>query len=195
MENARRLGADAMIVTGGDGTQHIARDFFTKGVNVVGRPQIIDNDLDATEVTFGFDTALVIDSEAIDRLHTTAEGRHRAMLSEVMGCDAGWIALHDGIGGGAHIILVPEIPFKFEAICDVVRAPSFAASASALSWSPKASKCPLLMPPASPFPRSEPVASPIASPLPSARCSRRKSGLPFSVTPSVVAPLQPSIAS
>jgi 6-phosphofructokinase 1 len=118
----RRLGVDAMIVTGGDGTQHIARDFFTKGVNVVGAPKTIDNDLDATEVTFGFDTAVVIATEAIDRLHTTAESHHRAMLIEVMGRDAGWIALHDGIGGGAHIILVPEIPFKFEAICDAVRA-------------------------------------------------------------------------
>ena len=122
MENARRLGADAMIVTGGDGTQHIARDFFTKGVNVVGAPKTIDNDLDATEVTFGFDTAVVIATEAIDRLHTTAESHHRAILIEGMGRDAGWIALHDGIGGGAHIILVREIPFKFEAICDAVRA-------------------------------------------------------------------------
>jgi ATP-dependent phosphofructokinase / diphosphate-dependent phosphofructokinase len=122
MENARRLGVDAMIVTGGDGTQHIARDFFNKGVNVVGVPKTIDNDLDATEVTFGFDTALVIATEAIDRLHTTAESHHRVMLIEVMGRDAGWIALHAGIGGGAHIILVPELPFKFEAICDAVRA-------------------------------------------------------------------------
>ena len=122
MENARRLGVDAMIVTGGDGTQHIARDFFNKGVNVVGVPKTIDNHLDATEVTFGFDTALVIATEAIDRLHTTAESHHRVMLIEVMGRDAGWIALHAGIGGGAHIILVPELPFKFEAICDAVRA-------------------------------------------------------------------------
>jgi 6-phosphofructokinase len=121
MENARRLGANATIVTGGDGTQHIARDFFTKGVNVVGAPKTIDNDLDATEVTFGFDTAVVIATEAIDRLHTTAESHHRAMFIEGMGRDAGWIA-HDGTGGGAHIILVREIPFKFEAICDAVRA-------------------------------------------------------------------------
>ena len=122
MERARRLGVDAMIVTGGDGTQHIARDFFNKGVNVVGVPKTIDNDLDASEVTFGFDTALVIATEAIDRLHTTAESHHRVLLIEAMGRAAGWIALHSGIGGGAHIILVPEIPFKFEAICDAVRA-------------------------------------------------------------------------
>jgi len=122
MDNARRLGIDAMIVIGGDGTQHIARDFSRKGVNIVGVPKTIDNDLDATEVTFGFDTALVIATEAIDRLHTTAESHHRVMLIEVMGRDAGWIALHSGIAGGAHIILVPEIPFKFEIVCDAIRA-------------------------------------------------------------------------
>src|SRR5271157_2950809 len=116
MDNARRLGIEAMIVVGGDGTQHIARDFSRRGVNIVGVPKTIDNDLDATEVTFGFDTALVIATEAIDRLHTTAESHHRVMLIEVMGRDAGWIALHAGIAGGAHIILVPEIPFRFENI-------------------------------------------------------------------------------
>jgi ATP-dependent phosphofructokinase / diphosphate-dependent phosphofructokinase len=122
MDNARRLGIDAMIVIGGDGTQHIAHDFSRKGVNIVGVPKTIDNDLDATEVTFGFDTALVIATEAVDRLHTTAESHHRVMLIEVMGRDAGWIALHAGIAGGAHIILVPEIPFTFENVCDAVRA-------------------------------------------------------------------------
>lgn len=122
MENARRLGIEALIVTGGDGTQHIARDFARLGMNIVGVPKTIDNDLDATEVTFGFDTALVIATEAIDRLHTTAESHHRVMLIEVMGRDAGWIALHSGIAGGAHIILVPEIPFTFEGVCDAVRA-------------------------------------------------------------------------
>ena len=122
IDNARRLGIDAMIVIGGDGTQHIARDFSRKGVNIVGVPKTIDNDLDATEVTFGFDTALVIATEAIDRLHTTAESHHRVMLIEVMGRDAGWIALHSGIAGGAHIILVPEIPFTFENVCDAIRA-------------------------------------------------------------------------
>ena len=122
MDNARRLGIDAIIVIGGDGTQHIARDFSRKGVNVLGVPKTIDNDLDATEVAFGFDTALVIATEAVDRLHTTAESHHRVMLIEVMGRDAGWIALHAGIAGGAHIIVIPEIPFKFENICDAVRA-------------------------------------------------------------------------
>ncbi len=97
MDNARRLGIEAMIVIGGDGTQHIARDFSRRGVNIVGVPKTIDNDLDATEVTFGFDTALVIATEAIDRLHTTAQSHQRVMLIEVMGRDAGWIALHAGI--------------------------------------------------------------------------------------------------
>jgi 6-phosphofructokinase 1 len=122
MDNARRLGIDALIVTGGDGTQHIARDFARRGLNVVTVPKTIDNDLDATEVTFGFDTALVIATEAVDRLHTTAESHHRVMLIEVMGRDAGWIALHAGIAGGAHIILIPEIPFSFDNVCDAVRA-------------------------------------------------------------------------
>ena len=122
MDNARRLGVDAIIVIGGDTTQHIARDFSRKGMSVVGVPKTIDNDLDATEVTLGFDTAPVIATEAVDRLHTTAESHHRVMLIEVMGRDAGWIALHAGIAGGAHIILIPEIPFKFENICDAVRA-------------------------------------------------------------------------
>ncbi len=122
MDNARRLGIEAIIVIRGDGTQHIARDFSRKGLNIVGVPKTIDNDLDATEVTFGFDTALVIATEAIDRLHTTAESHHRVMRIEVMGRDAGWIALHSGIAGGAHIILVPEIPFSFEAVCDANRA-------------------------------------------------------------------------
>ncbi len=103
-------------------TQHIARDFFYKGVNVVGVPETIDNDLDATEVTFGFETALRIATEAIDRLHTTAESHHRVMLIEVMGRDAGWIALHSGIASGAHILLVPGIPLKFEADCEAIRA-------------------------------------------------------------------------
>ena len=122
LENARRLGIDGLIVTGGDGTLGIVRDFGRKGLNVIGVPKTIDNDLSATEVTFGFDTALLVATEAIDRLHTTAESHHRVMLIEVMGRDAGWIALHAGIAGGAHVILIPEIPFSFESICDAVLA-------------------------------------------------------------------------
>lgn len=120
LENARRLGIEGFVVIGGDGTQHIARDFAHKGMNVVGVPKTIDNDLSATDVTFGFDTAILIATEAIDRLHTTAESHHRIMLIEVMGRDAGWIALHAGIAGGAHIILIPEIPFTFQAVSEAI---------------------------------------------------------------------------
>ncbi|HYA96888.1 MAG TPA: ATP-dependent 6-phosphofructokinase, partial [Methylomirabilota bacterium] len=108
-------------VIGGDGTLGIARDFARHGISLAGVPKTIDNDLSATEVTFGFDTALHVATEAIDRLQTTAESHHRVMLIEVMGRDTGWIALHSGIAGGADVILIPEIPFRFEAVCDAVR--------------------------------------------------------------------------
>jgi len=164
MDNARRLGMDAIVVIGGDGTQHIARDFSRKGVNVVGVPKTIDNDLDATEVTFGFDTALVIATEAVDRLHTTAESHHRAMLIEVMGRDAGWIALHAGIAGGAHIILIPEIPFKFEHICDAVRARELRAKRFSLIVVAEGVKLPAADPSGKPIPPARPgnVANTIA---------------------------------
>ena len=117
LENCRRLGLDALVVIGGDGTLRIARDFGRRGLHVVGVPKTIDNDLSATEVSFGFDTALHVATDAIDRLHTTAESHHRVMLIEVMGRDTGWIALHSGIAGGADVILIPEIPFTIENIC------------------------------------------------------------------------------
>jgi phosphofructokinase-like protein len=107
---------DAMIVIGGDGTLHFAHDMYERGVPIVGVPKTIDNDIDGTEVTFGFDTAMNIATEAIDRLHTTAEAHQRAMVVELMGRDAGFITLHSGIAGGADVILIPEIPFKWEAI-------------------------------------------------------------------------------
>ena len=164
MDNARRLGIDAIVVIGGDGTQHIARDFSRKGVNVVGVPKTIDNDLDATEVTFGFDTALVIATEAVDRLHTTAESHHRVMLIEVMGRDAGWIALHAGIAGGAHIILIPEIPFKFEYICDAVRARELRGKRFSLIVVAEGVKLPAADPSGKPIPPAGPgnVANTIA---------------------------------
>ena len=163
MDNARRLGVDALIVIGGDGTQHIARDFSRKGMNIVGVPKTIDNDLDATEVTFGFDTALVIATEAIDRLHTTAESHHRVMLIEVMGRDAGWIALHSGIAGGAHIILVPEIPFKFECVCDAIRARELRGKRFSLIVVAEGVKVPATDPNGKPIPQPRPgeVASTI----------------------------------
>ena len=117
IHNARMMGLDALIVIGGDGTQKIGLDLANKGLPVVGVPKTIDNDLSATEVTFGFDSAIHVACDAIDRIHTTAESHHRIMIVEVMGRDAGWIALHAGIAGGAHIVLVPEIPFTIEGIC------------------------------------------------------------------------------
>lgn len=117
VENARKLGLDAVVVIGGDGTQTIGLELFHKGLKTVGVPKTIDNDLCATEVTFGFDTALHVVVDAIDRLHSTAESHHRVMVIEVMGRDAGWIALEAGIAGGADVILVPEIPFQIDNIC------------------------------------------------------------------------------
>ena len=120
-ENARKLGLDAMIVIGGDGTLIIARDLGRMGIPVVGVPKTIDNDISATEVSFGFDTALHVATDAIDRLHTTAESHGRVMVIEVMGRNAGWIALHSGIAGGADVILIPEIPFTIETVCEKLR--------------------------------------------------------------------------
>lgn len=121
IENMARLRIDALCVIGGDGTLSIANEFHKLGMKVVGVPKTIDNDLSATEVTFGFDTAIQVATDALDRLHTTAESHHRVMVMEVMGRDAGWIALHAGIAGGAHVILVPEIPFTIEALCEKIR--------------------------------------------------------------------------
>src|SRR5271167_3175352 len=118
--NAAKLGIDAIITIGGDGSQKIGYELFQKGLKIVGVPKTIDNDLSATEVTFGFDTALHTVTDAIDKLHTTAESHHRVMVVEVMGRDCGWIALAGGIAGGAHIILIPEIPFTIKSVCDFI---------------------------------------------------------------------------
>ncbi len=120
LENLRKSGIDALVVVGGDGTQKIALELARRGVLLVGVPKTIDNDLSSTEITFGFDTALRTATEAIDKLHTTAESHHRVMLVEVMGRDAGWIALHSGIAGGAHVILIPEVPFSLHKVCDKI---------------------------------------------------------------------------
>jgi 6-phosphofructokinase 1 len=119
--NARQLGIDAVISIGGDGSQAIALELFQKGLQIVGVPKTIDNDLCATDVTFGFDTALTTATDAVDKIHTTGEAHHRIMVVEVMGRDAGWIALETGIAGGAHVILIPEIPFTIDNICQFVR--------------------------------------------------------------------------
>ncbi|PSH04910.1 MAG: 6-phosphofructokinase [Acidobacteria bacterium] len=120
VQNARTMGLDALIVVGGDGTQKIGLELGQKGLPVVGVPKTIDNDLSATDVTFGFDSAIHVATDAIDRIHTTAEAHHRVMIVEVMGRDAGWIALHAGIAGGAHVVLIPEIPFTIASVCSFI---------------------------------------------------------------------------
>jgi len=119
-ENLANLGVDALIAIGGEDTLGVASKLALAGLMVVGVPKTIDNDLGATDYTFGFDTAVNIAMEAIDRLHTTAESHHRALIVEVMGRNAGWIALHAGIAGGANVILIPERPFDIEEVCDYV---------------------------------------------------------------------------
>ncbi|HXH59185.1 ATP-dependent 6-phosphofructokinase [Iamia sp.] len=116
-----RRGLDGLVVIGGNGSLGAARDLHTDGVAVVGVPKTIDNDLGATEVTFGFDTAVATATEAIDRLHTTAESHDRVMLVEVMGRHVGHIATWSGIAGGASMILVPEEPFDIDEVCDTLR--------------------------------------------------------------------------
>lgn len=116
IENLKKQNIDALIVIGGDGSLNIGYELGKLGIKVVGVPKTIDNDLNATDVTFGFDTAVTTATEALDKLHTTAESHHRIMLLEVMGRYGGWIALHAGIAGGADVILIPEIPFDLEKI-------------------------------------------------------------------------------
>ena len=119
-ENLATNGVDALVAIGGEDTLGVATKLSELGVDVVGVPKTIDNDLSGTDFTFGFDTAVNIATEAIDRLHTTAESHHRVLVVEVMGRHAGWIALHAGIAGGATEVLIPEQPFDIEAICDRV---------------------------------------------------------------------------
>jgi 6-phosphofructokinase 1 len=115
-----RHGLDGLIVIGGEDTLGAAHKLGEAGIRVVGVPKTIDNDLGSTDQTFGFDTALQIATEAIDRLHTTAESHHRILVIEVMGRHAGWIALHSGLAGGADVILIPEIPFDIEEVCRLI---------------------------------------------------------------------------
>ena len=121
-DNLRSLGVDALIAIGGEDTLGVATTLAAHGLSVVGVPKTIDNDLGATDYTFGFDTAVQIAVDAIDRLHTTAESHHRALIVEVMGRHAGWIALHSGLAGGANVILIPERPFDIDKVCDYVKA-------------------------------------------------------------------------
>jgi len=117
----RREGIDALIAVGGDGTLTIAHELHRKGLPVVGVPKTIDNDLDKTFTTFGFDTAVSFATECLDRLHSTAESHQRVMVVEVMGRYAGWIALHAGISGGAHAILMPELPYDLDRVAAKIR--------------------------------------------------------------------------
>ena len=121
IKGIKRLELDALIVVGGDGTLRSAHELYEKGAPVIGVPKTIDNDMGGTETTFGFDTAVGIATEAIDRLHTTAEAHHRVMVLELMGRNAGFITLHAGIAGGSDVILIPEIPFKFESVVAKIR--------------------------------------------------------------------------
>jgi len=118
--NLEAHGVDALIAIGGEDTLGVATKLDALGVKVIGVPKTIDNDLNATDYTFGFDTAVNIASEAIDRLHTTAESHHRVLIVEVMGRHAGWIALHAGISGGANVILIPELKFSVDKVCEYV---------------------------------------------------------------------------
>ena len=120
LERMADLGLDGLIVAGGDGTMSIARKLVSMGAHIVGVPKTIDNDLGQTDTTFGFDTAINTATEALDKLQTTAESHHRVMVLEVMGRDAGWIALHTGVAGGADAILIPEIPFDIDVICQKI---------------------------------------------------------------------------
>lgn len=121
VNNIKKLGLDALIAVGGDDTLGVAAKLFKQGIKTIGIPKTIDNDLSGTDFTFGFDTAVSIVTEALDRLHTTTEAHHRAMIVEVMGRHAGWIATYGGLAGGADLILIPEKPFDVDEICNLVK--------------------------------------------------------------------------
>jgi 6-phosphofructokinase 1 len=121
LEMFRVMGLDALVCIGGDGTLAISYEFYKKGIPLVGVPKTIDNDIIGTTSCFGFDTAVSFATDAIDRLHTTAEAHRRIMVVEVMGRHAGWIALHAGVAGGADVILIPEIPYDFEKVAESIR--------------------------------------------------------------------------
>jgi 6-phosphofructokinase 1 len=122
LEVFHRLGLDGLVVIGGDGTLAIAHQFSTRGMPIVGVPKTIDNDIVGTAITFGFDSAVTFATEAIDRLHTSAESHHRIIVVEVMGRYAGWIALYAGVAGGADVILIPELPYDLDRVAAHIRA-------------------------------------------------------------------------
>jgi phosphofructokinase-like protein len=120
LAHASERGLEALIVIGGDGTLACARPFFESGLNCIGVPKTIDNDIYGTDISFGFLTAVQVATEALDRVHTTADSHGRVLVVEVMGRNAGWIALHAGIAGGADVILIPEIPFDIDRVCEKI---------------------------------------------------------------------------
>lgn len=120
LDHIRHHRLDAIVVIGGDGTMSVAKTFVEAGVNCIGVPKTIDNDLVGTDITFGFQTAVETATEALDRIHTTAASHYRAMVVEVMGRNAGWIALHAGVASGSDVILIPEIPFEYDVISEFV---------------------------------------------------------------------------
>ena len=121
MATLKRYGCDALIAIGGDDTLSVAQKLFQKGVQIVGVPKTIDNDLNGTDFTFGFDTAVNVATGAIDRVHTTAEAHNRVIVVEVMGRNSGWIAIYSGVAGGADVILIPEVPFDIEKVAELIR--------------------------------------------------------------------------
>jgi len=134
IDNLRAAGVEALIAIGGDDTMSVAQQMYEQGVNVVGVPKTIDNDLMGTDFCFGFDTAVNTATEAIDRVHTTAEAHQRVIVVEVMGRDSGWIAMYSGIAGGADVILIPERPFDIEEVAERVRMRHLRGRSTELPW-------------------------------------------------------------
>ncbi len=124
LDHLRLHHIDTLVTIGGDGTQSGAQNFIKRGINCIGLPKTIDNDLVGTDITFGFLTAVQIATDAMDRLHTTAASHHRVMVVELMGRNAGWITLHAGVASGADVLLIPEIPYELKKVCDFVTARS-----------------------------------------------------------------------
>ncbi len=120
IKNIAEMGIDCLVCIGGDGTLWISHRFYQEGVPVIGVPKTIDNDIKGTDITFGFNSAVTIATEGVDRIHTTAQSHHRVMMIEVMGRKAGWIALHSGIAGGGDVILIPEIPYRIDKIAEYI---------------------------------------------------------------------------
>jgi len=160
IEKARKVlneaRVEALIIVGGDGSMTTALQLQEAGINCVGVPKTIDNDLEATAMTFGFDSAVAAVMDALDRLHTTATSHKRAMVVEVMGRHAGWIALHGGIAGGADVILIPEIPFTIETVCEKLRERAATGKKFSLVVVAEGVKLPPCDPTGKPFPAPRP---------------------------------------